>query len=215
MVRHARQSEVLPSRLERFFLTTRRVLAQLHARSVRSAVMRNILSPPSLSLVVAFLVLAGCHSSSPVAANTAGPPADIGGNASSTRLGATVGLSDRSRKADQLVPSVDMSWSWDAARSTARFGPSPTATAFSIQCDADRDQLFFHRFYAAPDGGRATMSFTGNGHVASLPATTVGVEASQTSSWQAAAPTSELTDPGSCEGVCRERSSQNRGVGLD
>jgi hypothetical protein len=155
--------------------------------------MNNVVSPLPLSVLLAFGVLAGCHSAAPVAANAAAPAASIIGNASSNDFGADVGSGERSRHTAQLVPSLGMGWSWDAASSTASFGPSATATAFSIECDADRDQLIFHRFYAAPVGGRATMSFTGNGHVASLPAATIGDEEKQESSWQAAAPPSNLT----------------------
>lgn len=155
--------------------------------------MNNIVSRLSRSLALTLGLLAGCHSSSPVAANAAGPPAEIIGNASSYGFGASVGSGERSRKVAQLVPSVGMSWRWDAARTTARFGPSPTATAFSIECDPDRDQLIFHRFLGAPAGSTGTMSFTGNGHVASLSAAMTGNDEIQTSSWQAAAPMSDLT----------------------
>ena len=156
--------------------------------------MIHIVSPMSRSLALASFLLAGCHSSEPVATNAAAPPANLVGNASSTRIGAAVGSGEQSRNDEQLVPSPGMEWSWDAAHTTALFGPSPTATAFSIECDADRDQLIFHRLSAAPAGGEGTLSFTGNDHVASLRAATSGDEAKLASSWQASTPPSDLTE---------------------
>lgn len=155
--------------------------------------MIRIVSPALLGGTL--LLLAACNHSSPVAENAGAPPPDMIGDASSSGLGAPANsaAAEGHRKVAQPVPTDGMSWLWDAAHTTARFGPSATTTAFSIACDPDHDQLIFHRFDAAPVGGMGTMSFTGNGRVASLPAATIGDQANQSSSWQAAAPPSDLT----------------------
>lgn len=85
-----------------------------------------------------------------------------------------------------------MNWRWDEATKSARFGPSATAISFSIACD--RGRLVLRRFDAAPHGGIATMSFTGNGRVASLPAKAVGDTAQLSSLWQSDERPSDLTN---------------------
>jgi hypothetical protein len=139
-------------------------------------------------------MLAGCHSSAPVAANAAAPAANVSGNLASSGLVAHdnfVAIEDYRENAP-LVPSQGMSWRWDAARTTASFGPSPTATVFAIECNADRSELTFRRFLGARGSSTGTMSFTGNGHVASLAAATTGDAGSRAGNWQAVASTSDL-----------------------
>jgi len=157
--------------------------------------MNNSFSLMSVIVALALGVLAGCHSAAPVAANAAAPTVNVNGNLSSRGLVAPdnfVALED-SREAAPLVPSEGMGWRWDAVRTTASFGPSSTATVFSIECNAARNQLIFHRFLGARGSSSGTMSFTGNGHVASLSAATTGDAGSHAESWQAAAPTSDLS----------------------
>lgn len=161
-----------------------------------SPTMNNVISALSRSLAFALAIgsFAGCHSSTQVAANAGTAAGKVNGNLSSSGLVAPdnfIALEDR-RETAPLVPSAGMGWRWDAVRTTARFGPFPTATAFSIECSADRNQLIFHRFLGARGSSTGTMSFTGNGHVASLPAATTGDAGSQAGIWQAAASTSDL-----------------------
>ena len=156
--------------------------------------MINSLSPMSVLVLLAFGVLAGCHSATPTA-NAAAASANVDGNISSRILVVPdnfVALED-SRETAPLVPSKGLSWRWDAIRTTANFGPSATATAFSIECNAARRQLIFLRFLGARGSSTGTMSFTGNGHVASLSAATTGDAGSQAGNWRAAASTSDLS----------------------
>ena len=157
--------------------------------------MNKAPSPRSVSIVLAFGLLAGCHSAAPIASNSNAATENASGNLPSR----TVLVPDNfvanedAREAAPLVPSGGMSWRWDAARATASFGPSPTAPAFSIECSADRNQLIFHRYLPARGSSTGTMSFTGNGHVASLSAATTGGAGSHAGSWQAIAATADLS----------------------
>ena len=144
----------------------------------------TIVFPKWVSVALAFLLLAGCHSSTPVDANIIETVAR--GDDKNF-----IAAEDRREKAP-LVPSAGMGWRWDAVRTTASYGPSPTATTFSIECSADRKQIIFHRFLGARGSAIGTMSFTGNGHVASIPTASTGDAGSQAGVWQAAASTSDL-----------------------
>lgn len=139
------------------------------------------------------LGLAACGSS-PVARNAVAPPDNVVGDEglagiSAPANGAAAEATDR---AATPTPTDGMTWRWDEATKSARFGPSADALSFSIACD--RGRLVLRRFDAAPHDGVATMSFTGNGRVASLPARAVGDTTRMTSLWQAVQPPSDMTD---------------------
>jgi hypothetical protein len=153
--------------------------------------MNDTVSPMSRSLALAYFLIAGCHSSTQVATN-AGAVGTASGNLTSIVAPDNFVAIEDYRENATLVPSAGMIWRWDAVHTTARFGPSPTATVFSIECTADRNQLTFRRFLGARGSSTGTMSFTGNGHLASLPAATTGDSGSQPGNWRAAAPTSDL-----------------------
>ena len=149
--------------------------------------MNVTVSPRSRFLTLALLLLAGCHSSAPRGSNIVEMNAGSDDNN-------FIAAEDRRENAP-LVPSEGMSWRWDAGRTTASFGPSPTVTTFSIECTPDRKQLIFHRFLGARGSSTGSMSFTGNGHVASLPAASTGDAGSQAGVWQATASTPDLIAP--------------------
>ena len=137
----------------------------------------KIISPLCLMLCpmlgLTFL-LAACSRSSPVPNNSAAPPDNVVGDLAADGLAtpANAAAAEAARNGPQPVPSDGMHWHWDAARSTASFGPSPAAPAFSIACETGR--ILVRRLDAAPQGGQGTISFTGNGHAASLPAIAAG-----------------------------------------
>lgn len=137
------------------------------------------------------LFLTGCGSSSPVARNAAAPPDTVVGDASADGLAApaNAAASERAQKAPLPIPSDGMHWHWAADRHAAIFGPSATAPAFSIACE--RGRISIRRVDGAPLGGKGTISFTGNGHAASLPAVAAGTGLA--SSWLAEAPPSDMT----------------------
>lgn len=136
----------------------------------RSTVMKT-LSPLLLCL---FLLLAGCGRSSPVASNAVAVPDNQVGDLPASGLAAptNAAAAESAHNTPQPVPSDGMHWHWDAARSVASFGPSADAPAFSIACQAGH--ILVRRVDAAPEGGKGTISFTGGGHAASLPALAAG-----------------------------------------
>jgi hypothetical protein len=136
------------------------------------------------------LLLAACHSS-PVANNAVAPPDNIVGDLAANGLAAPANAAaeETAVRAPLPVPSDGMHWHWDAAHQAAVFGPSIAAPAFSIGCEAGH--ILVRRVDGAPQGGRGTISFTGNGHAASLPAHAAG--SGFASSWIAEAAPSDMT----------------------
>ena len=111
---------------------------QLRGLRARCLTMDDVVSPVPRSLALALLLLAGCHSSTQVAANASAAAGKVNGNLASSRFLAPdnfVALED-AREGAALVPSEGMSWRWNAVSTTALFGPSATASAFSIECNA-------------------------------------------------------------------------------
>lgn len=135
------------------------------------------------------LMLAACSQPSPVANNLVAPVDEMVGDISAEGLTAPANAAAAERARREPIPSDGMHWHWDAARKTAVFGPSPTAPAFSIACEAGK--LAVRRVDGAPEGGQGTISFTGNGHAASMPARASG--SGLASSWLAEAPPSDMT----------------------
>jgi len=137
------------------------------------------------------LLLAACGQSSPVAKNAVAPPDNFVGDLAANGLAAPANgaAAEVARKEPLPVPSDGMHWHWDAAHQAAVFGPSLAAPAFSIGCEGGK--IAVRRIDAAPQGGKGTISFTGNGHAASLPALAVG--SGFASSWLAEAPPSDTT----------------------
>ena len=146
-----------------------------------------------VTVLCVMLALSSCGPSSPVAKNAAAPPDNMVGDAPGQGLAtpANAGAAERSDRAAAPSPTDGMDWSWDTQRHAASFGPGPGVPAFSIACESG--QLVVTRFDAAPKDGKGTMSFTGNGHAASLPARSTGDTASMTSRWVATAPPSDMT----------------------
>ncbi|MCA1653235.1 MAG: hypothetical protein ABR588_06140 [Sphingomicrobium sp.] len=128
-----------------------------------------------------------------MAKNDVEPPANSVGRSGGADLepSSNAGGNERARKAALPAPTDGMTWRWDVASHAARFGVPPNGTSFAIACD--RGRLVLRRFDAAPRGGQGTMSFTGNGRVASLPAASVGDTTSLSSLWQAVERPSDRT----------------------
>lgn len=152
-----------------------------HLRTTFGSASARCGRPVAGSLILALSLLAGCHSSRGLDANVV-----------EQKTGSDdrnfIAAEDRRENAP-LVPNQGMSWRWDAGGTTASFGPSPTVTTFSIQCGSDHRQLTVRRYLGARGSRTGTMSFTGNGHVASLPATSTGDAGSQAGVWEAIAST--------------------------
>ncbi len=151
----------------------------------------KIVSPLfGLALLVA---LSGCDNSSPVTNNAAQLSDNMVGDAPAAGLGtpANAAAAERVRQASMPLPTDGMAWRWDAVEGAAEYGAGPQAPAFEIVCKDSK--LLFHRIDAAPTGGKGTMSFTGNGHAASVPAVAIGDTATLSSSWLGAQPPSDTT----------------------
>lgn len=127
--------------------------------------------------------LGGCGHPSPVANNAIALADNAIGDAPASGLAAPANASaaEAAAKASMPLPTDGMAWRWDAAEAAAEYGAGPAAPAFEIICRSGK--LLFHRIDAAPSGGKGTMSFTGNGRVASIPAFAIGDTAKLSSSW--------------------------------
>ena len=142
-------------------------------------------------LLAMLLSLAACGHNSPVAKDVVEPPDNVVGDLAANGIAtpANASASEMAARAPLPVPSDGMHWHWDASHQAAVFGPSIAAPAFSIACE--EGQIAVRRIDAAPQGGKGTISFTGNGHAASLPALAVG--SGFASSWLADAASSDST----------------------
>jgi hypothetical protein len=161
------------------------------ATGARCARMIKIVSLLSgLALAVS---LGGCGRSSPVANNAVALPDNSVGDAPGSGLAApaNAAAAEAVAKASMPLPTDGMAWRWDAVEGAAEYGAGPRAPAFEIVCHAGK--LLFHRIDAAPSGGKGTMSFTGNGRVASVPAIAIGNTATLSSSWLATQVPSDTT----------------------
>lgn len=141
----------------------------------------------------ALLLLASCGRSSPVARNAVDPPPNSVGDAPGARFNGQGDAARREeeRSAARPAPTDGLAWRWDSASKAARFGVPPNGTSFSIACDQGR--LVFRRFDGAPAGASATMSFTGSGRVASVPAKSIGDPAKLSSLWESVETPSDRT----------------------
>ena len=137
--------------------------------------------------------LGGCGRPSPVANNAVALPDNAVGDAPASGLAApaNAAAAEAVAKASMPLPTDGMAWRWDAAEGAAEYGAGPQAPAFEIVCHEGK--LLFHRIDAAPLGGKGTMSFTGNGRAASVPAVAIGDTATMSSSWLATQPPSDTT----------------------
>ena len=123
------------------------------------------------------ILLLACAKSDPVAENAVAPSDAMLGDASATGLAAPAnsGAAEAVRQAALPAASGGLAWTMDQANRKALFGP-PGTPAFSIQCQLQREgprQLIFVRYLAPTAGGKATLSFTGNGQAASVPVSAV------------------------------------------
>lgn len=146
-------------------------------------------------LSIALLLLA-CAKPDPVADNAAAPPDELVGDASATGLAAPANSAAAEAAARAALPpaSGGLSWSYRAADRMALFGP-PGSPAFTIQCQVQREgqkELLFVRSIPSPAGGKGTLSFTGNGQVASVPIAAVANPGGLGGDWRAVVAPDEI-----------------------
>jgi hypothetical protein len=125
-----------------------------------------------ISPFVGALLLLACAKSDPVDDNAVAPADNLLGDASASGLAAPANSSAAEAAQQAAVPAATggLSWTVEPSNRIALFGP-PGTPAFSIQCRQreGRKKLVFIRYLAPTAGGRATLSFTGNGQAASVP----------------------------------------------
>ena len=122
-----------------------------------------------LSLIAA---LAACGGNDPVADKGTTVPDNVVGDASSDGLSAPANAAAAEAHVQAAQPLARNGERWIAkGRNRLDYGPVTGATMLAFECDtsAGSPTLVVVREGAAPKDGMATMSFTGGGHVASLP----------------------------------------------
>jgi len=114
-----------------------------------------------------------CAKRDPVDDDAIGVPDQMAGDISATGLAApaNAATAEAVQQASGPAATGGLAWSFNAQDRSAVFGP-PGNPAFSIQCQKQREgeaQLVFIRYLPPTTGTQATLSFTGNGQVASVP----------------------------------------------
>lgn len=159
-------------------------MASVSGNSSEANELGRVMCRSILPLTV-LVFAAACHPS-PVAKHDVDVPAGAVGDA------VAADGDERERRAAVPAPADGMAWRWNATTHSADFGVPPTGVSLSIRCAAGR--LVLRRVDPAPSGARGTMSFTGNGRVASLPAAATARDAAtQSSLWQAESAPSDAT----------------------
>jgi len=143
---------------------------------------------------VAAMILIGCAKSDPVADNAIAPSDELLGDMSASGLAAPANAASAEAVQHAALPTATggLAWTIDEPNRTAVFGPAGTP-AFSIQCQKQREgpnQLIFIRYMTPNASSSATLSFTGNGHAASVPISAVRNPNGLGGEWRA------LVDPG-------------------
>jgi len=168
-------------------------LAEPHVAASVELVMLKLLT---LIPFIAGLALSACAKADPVADNAVAPPDELVGDASATGLAAPANVTAGEAAARAALPAATggLAWSYRASDRIALFGP-PDSPAFSIQCQVQREgqkELLFVRAIPATAGGKGTLSFTGNGQVASVPVTAVANPIGPGGNWRAVVAPDEI-----------------------
>ena len=142
------------------------------------------------------LLLLACAKPDPVADNAAAPPDELVGDVSAGGLAAPANSAATEAAVRAALPpaSGGLSWTYRTADRMALFGP-PGSPAFTIQCQVQREgqkELLFVRSIPPTAGGKGTLSFTGNGQVASVPVAAVVNPAGLGGDWRAVVAPDEI-----------------------
>ena len=138
------------------------------------------------------LLLLACSRNDPVDDDAVGPNDELVGDLAAEGLAApaNAAAAEAAQQAALPTSSNALSWTFSQQDRAASFGP-PGSPAFSIQCQKPREgeaQLIFVRYLPPAAGGQATLSFTGNGQVASLPVSAITNPDGIGGQWRAAVP---------------------------
>jgi len=154
--------------------------------------LRQILLTP----VLALLALPACAKTDPVADNAVAPSDELAGDASATGLATPANAATAEAVAQAAVPAATggLHWTYRGPERLAEYGP-PGSPAFSVQCQVEREgpkQLIFIRYIPPVAGGQGTLSFTGNGQVASVPIAAVANPTGLSGHWRAVVTPDEI-----------------------
>lgn len=152
-----------------------------------SCLMYKVVTRTQLFLA---LLLAACAKNDPVDDNAVAPDGAMVGDLAAKGLAAPANSAAAEAVREAALPNASsgLSWAYSQQDRTALFGP-PGSPAFSIQCQKPREgkaQLIFVRYLPPVSGGQATLSFTGNGQVASLPVSAISNPGGLGGQWRAA-----------------------------
>jgi hypothetical protein len=145
---------------------------------------------------LAMLAVPACAKTDPVADNAVAPSAELAGDASATGLAtpANAATAEAVEQAALPLATGGLRWTYGGQDRPAEFGP-PRSPAFSIQCQAEKEgpkQLIFIRYIPPVAGGQGTLSFTGNGQVASVPVAAVANTTGLSGHWRAVVALDEI-----------------------
>jgi hypothetical protein len=138
------------------------------------------------------LMLLACARDDPVDDNAVAPGDSLVGDLAANGLAAPANAATAEAAQQAAVPAVSggLGWTYSPQDRMASFGP-PGSPAFSIQCQKPKEgeaQLIFVRYLPPAVGGQRTLSFTGNGQVASLPVSAVTNPNGLGGQWRATVP---------------------------
>jgi hypothetical protein len=138
------------------------------------------------------LMLFACGRPDPVDEDAEAPAGDLIGDMAANGLAAPANAATAEALQQAAVPPATggLGWTYRLQDRAALFGP-PGSPAFSLQCQKPREgepQLIFVRHLPPARAGNATLSFTGNGRVASLPISAVINPGGVGGEWRAMVP---------------------------
>ena len=141
------------------------------------------------------LLLLACAKADPVDEAAVAPEGELVGDMAASGLAAPANAAAAEAVEQAALPPVTggLGWTYRQRDRAALFGP-PGSPAFSIQCQKPREgerQLTFIRHLPPTRAGNATLSFTGNGQVASLPVSAVINPGGVGGEWRAMVPPNE------------------------
>jgi hypothetical protein len=144
----------------------------------------NLLVP-----MLALFAVPACAKSDPVDDNAIAPSGELAGDASATGLATPANAATAEAVEHAALPAAPggLSWTYRGPDRLAEFGPA-SSPAFSIQCQVEKEgakQLNFIRYIPPVAGGQGTLSFTGNGQVASVPIAAVASANGLSGHWRA------------------------------
>ena len=131
---------------------------------------------------VAALSLLACQDDGPVADAAAEPPEAMLGDRGSTGLAAPANAAAAEAADRAALPPVTAGMGWSVGADPGAFGPAGAEPILTFACGSGGGLVVERRHPATP-GAKGPLSFTGSGHVASLPMGTIRTDAPGGATW--------------------------------